>query len=117
LGYSPAPTYFTTHAYATAKSAIIGYTKSIAAYYAKENIRINVIATALNETPMAERAANDQEILKYIRTKQPLDGGRIGDPQDLDLAACYFLSDQSRFTTGQVLSIDGGWALSEGQYE
>ena len=117
LGYSPAPKYFTTHAYATAKSAIIGYSKSIASYYAKDNIRINVIATALNETPMAERAANDDEIMHYIHSKQPLDGGRIGDPKDLDLAACYFLSDQSRFTTGQVLSIDGGWTISEGQYE
>ncbi|HPW63019.1 MAG TPA: SDR family oxidoreductase, partial [Cyclobacteriaceae bacterium] len=44
------------------------------------------------------------------------DGGRIGTPGDLDGAAIYFMSDQSRFTTGQVLAVDGGWDVSEGQY-
>ena len=53
LGFSPSPQYFSTHAYAAAKSAIIGFSKSIAAYYAKDNIRVNVIAPALVETPMA----------------------------------------------------------------
>ena len=116
LGYSPSPQYFVTHAYAATKSAIIGFTKSIAAYYAKDNIRINVIAPALVATPMAHRAANDDKIMTFIKTKQPLDGGRIGRPQDLDGAACYFMSDYSAFTTGQVLAVDGGWCISEGQY-
>lgn len=116
LGYSPSPKYFTTHAYAAAKAAIIGFSKSIAAYYAKDNIRINVIAPALVETPMAQRAANDEEILSFIKTKQPLDGGRIGNPQDLDGMAVYFMSDQSKFTTGQVIAVDGGWGITEGQW-
>lgn len=115
LGYSPSPKYFSTHAYAAAKSAIIGFSKSIAAYYAKDDIRINVIAPALVETPMAQRAANDETILSFIQTKQPLDGGRIGKPEDLDGLAVYFMSDLSKFTTGQVIAVDGGWALSEGQ--
>jgi NAD(P)-dependent dehydrogenase (short-subunit alcohol dehydrogenase family) len=115
LGYSPAPEYFTTHAYAAAKAAVIGLSKSLAAHYAKNNIRINVIAPGLVETPMAQRAAGDAEIMYYIKSKQPLDGGRIGRPGDLDEAACYFMSDHSRFTTGQVLAIDGGWSVSEGQ--
>jgi NAD(P)-dependent dehydrogenase (short-subunit alcohol dehydrogenase family) len=109
LGYSPSPKYFSTHAYAAAKAAIIGFSRSIAAYYAKNNIRINVIAPALVETPMAQRAANDEEILSFIKTKQPLDGGRIGQPEDLDGLAIYFMSDQSKFTTGQVIAVDGGW--------
>lgn len=116
LGYSPSPEYFVTHAYAATKSAIIGFTKSIAAYYAKDNIRINVIAPALVETPMAQRAAKDDKIMSFVKTKQPLDGGRIGMAQDLDGAACYFMSDYSVFTTGQVLAVDGGWSISEGQY-
>ncbi|MBX2895255.1 MAG: SDR family oxidoreductase [Cyclobacteriaceae bacterium] len=116
LGFSPSPQHFVTHAYAATKAAVIGFTKSTAAYYAKDNIRINVLAPALVETPMAQRAANDEAILSFIKTKQPLDGGRIGKPEDLDGAAVYFMSDQSRFTTGQVLAIDGGWDLSEGQY-
>lgn len=117
LGFSPSPGFFTTHAYAAAKSAIIGFTKSIASYYVKNNIRINVVAPALVETPMAQRAAEDKEIMKFIKTKQPLDGGRIGKPTDLDGAACYLLSEQSAFVTGQVLSVDGGWSVSEGQYQ
>ena len=116
LGYSPSPKYFTTHAYTAAKSAIIGFTKSIAAYYAKNNIRINVIAPALVETPMAQRAAQDATIMDFIKTKQPLDGGRIGKPEDLDGLAVYFMSDYSRFTTGQVIAVDGGWEVSEGQF-
>lgn len=116
LGYAPSPQFFSTHAYAAAKSATIGFTKSIAAYYAKDNIRINVIAPGLVETPMARRAAEDETILSFTKTKQPLDGGRIGHPSDLDGLAVYFMSDLSRFTTGQVIAVDGGWTVSEGQW-
>jgi NAD(P)-dependent dehydrogenase (short-subunit alcohol dehydrogenase family) len=115
LGWSPSPQYFATHAYTAAKSAIIGFTKSIAAYYAANNIRCNVLAPALIETPMSERAARNETIQSYVKTKQPLDGGRIGQPSDLDAAAVYFMSAASRFTTGQVLAVDGGWCVSEGQ--
>jgi len=115
LGFSPSPTFFTTHAYAATKSAIIGFTKSIAAYYVNFGIRANVLAPALVETPMAQRAAQDEQIMKFIKTKQPLDGGRIGRPEDTDGLACYFMSEQSRFTTGQVVAVDGGWSVSEGQ--
>ena len=116
LGFSPSPQYFATHAYAAAKAAVIGFTRSIASYYAPMNIRVNAIAPALFETPMARRAAENEEIMEFIKTKQPLDQGRIGQPEDIDGAAVYFLSDQSKFTTGQILTIDGGWDLSEGQY-
>lgn len=115
LGYSPAPAHFQTHAYAAAKAAVIGFSRSVAAYYAKAGIRVNVLAPGLVETPMAQRAARDEVIMSYIATKQPLDGGRIGRPEDLDEAACFFMSDHSRFTTGQLLSIDGGWSVSDGQ--
>lgn len=117
LGFSPSPEYFVTHAYAAAKAAVIGYSQSIASYYAKNNIRVNVIAPGLVETPMAQRVAQDEDIMQFIKTKQPLQGGRIATPEDLDGAACYFMSDQSRFTTGQVLAVDGGWSISEGQFQ
>lgn len=116
LGWSPSPRYFGTHAYAAAKSAVVGLTKSIAATYAAQGIRANVIAPALVETPMARRAAGDEAILSFIKTKQPLDGGRIGRPDDCDGAAVFLLSDAARFVTGQVLAVDGGWAVSEGQF-
>ena len=116
LGYSPSPRHFATHAYAAAKAAIIGMTKSAASYYAPHDIRFNVIAPALVETPMSRRAAGDEQIQRFVATKQPLDGGRIGKPEDADAAAVYFLSDASRFVTGQVLAVDGGWTVTEGQY-
>ncbi len=115
LGFSPSPQFFVTHAYAAAKSAVTGFTKSIAAYYAGDNIRVNLLAPALVETPMSLRAAGDEKIMDFIKTKQPLDGGRIGRPEDLDAAAVFFMSDASGFTTGQTLYVDGGWEVSEGQ--
>lgn len=116
LGYSPSPKYFTTHAYAAAKSAIIGFSKSIASYYAEHNIRINVIAPSLFITPMAKRAAEDEKILSFLKTKQPLDGGRPGASEDINNAVLMFLHPESKFITGQVLAVDGGWSISEGQY-
>lgn len=116
LAFSPSPHFFATHAYAAAKSGAIGFSKSCAAYYAPHNIRFNVIAPGLVDTPMAQRAASDASIQSYVKTRQPLDGGRIGQPVDLDAAVVYFLSDAARFVTGQVLTIDGGWSVSEGQH-
>jgi len=114
LASSPSSRHFSTHAYATAKAAIEGLSRAVAARYASDGIRINVIAAGLVETPMSQRAAADERIMRFIHTKQPLDGGRIGHPDDLDGAAVYFLSDASRFVTGQVLTIDGGWSVTDG---
>ncbi|MDB6036508.1 MAG: short-chain dehydrogenase/reductase [Verrucomicrobiales bacterium] len=115
LSFSPSPHFFSTHAYAAAKAAVIGLTKSSAAFYAAKNIRFNLLLPALVETPMAERAISNSEIMKFIHTKQPLDGGRAGLPGDLDGAATFFMSDESCFVTGQVLAVDGGWSVTEGQ--
>ena len=79
------------------------------------DIRVNVLAPGLVDTPMAQRAATDPAIQRFIQTKQPLGGGRIGTPNDLDGAAVFLLSDAARFCTGQVLAVDGGWCQSEGQ--
>lgn len=114
LGLSPSPQFFATHVYAAAKSAVIGFTKSCAAYYAPHNIRFNVLAPALVDTPMAQRAVGNETIQRFVRGKQPLDGGRVGRADDLDAAVVYFLSDESRFVTGQVLAVDGGWTVSDG---
>lgn len=116
LGFSPSPKHFVTHAYAAAKSAVVGFTKSLAAYYAQDDIRVNLLAPALVETPMSQRASGDEAIMAFVKTKQPLAGGRNGQPTDLDGAAVYFMSDYSKFTTGQTLYVDGGWEVSEGQY-
>jgi NAD(P)-dependent dehydrogenase (short-subunit alcohol dehydrogenase family) len=113
LGFSPSPGHFTTHAYAAAKSAVIGFSKSMAAAYASLDIRVNVIAPALIETPMSQRAVTDPEILRFLKRKQPLDGGRAGIPEDVNGAAMLLLSEAGRFITGQVIAVDGGWTVSE----
>lgn len=114
LGFSPSSRFFSTHAYATAKSAIIGFTKSCAATYAAEGIRFNLVAPALVATPMSKRAQGNVDILNYARAKQPLAKNAIGDVRDVDGIAIYFMSDASCGTTGQVLSVDWGWCISDG---
>ena len=111
--YSFSPRHFGTHAYAAAKAAVIGLTRAAAARYAPEGIRFNALAPGLVETPMSRRAMSDETIRAYVARKQPLDGGRAGAPADVDGAAVFFLSDASRFVTGQVLAVDGGWSVTE----
>lgn len=115
LSWSPSPEYFASHAYAAAKAGIVGFSKSIASYYAPKNIRVNVIAPALVETPMSRRAVGDASIMNFIQAKQPLDGGRVGVPEDCDGTALFLLSRAARFITGQVIAVDGGWTVSEGR--
>lgn len=115
LAYAPSPHHFHTHAYAAAKAAIIALTQSAAAYYAPDNIRFNAIAPGLTDTPMANRARTDDAILSFVKSKQPLDGGRLAMPHDLDGLAVLLLSDAAQFITGQVIAVDGGWSLNDGQ--
>jgi NAD(P)-dependent dehydrogenase (short-subunit alcohol dehydrogenase family) len=112
LAESPSPRHFSVHAYAAAKAGIVGLSKSVAACYASKGIRCNVIEPAVTDTPMGKRAVSDKRIMRVVRARQPLDGGRAGQPADVDGAAAYFMSDASKFTTGQVLAVDGGWCLA-----
>lgn len=111
LGFSPSPTHFANHAYATAKSAVVGFSKSVASSYASKNIRVNVLTPGIIEGVDKQTRESDA----FIQNKQPLDGGRYGSPADLDGAAVYFMSDYSKFATGQVLAVDGGWDVTDGE--
>ena len=115
LGWSPSPEFFASHAYAAAKAGIVGFSRSVASYYAREGVRVNVIAPGLVETPMSRRAVGDEAIMDFVAAKQPLDGGRAGLPGDVDGAALFLLSRAAGFITGQVLAVDGGWTVSEGR--
>ncbi|MFW2339064.1 MAG: SDR family NAD(P)-dependent oxidoreductase [Acidimicrobiia bacterium] len=112
LAEHPAPGYFATHAYAAVKGAELALTKTLAAYYAKSGIRVNAIASGLVETPMAQRAAEDPQIVAYAARKQPLAGGLL-QAEDLAGAGAYLLGAGSRRVTGQTLAVDGGWSVSE----
>lgn len=111
LAFAPAPELFSTHAYAAAKAAIIGLGRTLAARYAPERIRVNVIAPGLVTTPMSRRAAADPDSRAFAARKQPLLPGFL-DPSDVTAAALYLCSDDSRAVTGQVLTVDGGWTVT-----
>jgi NAD(P)-dependent dehydrogenase (short-subunit alcohol dehydrogenase family) len=106
----PAPEFFATHAYAAAKGATVALMTTMAAAYANDRIRVNAVAPGLTATPMATRAAGDARIRAYAARKQPL-AGELMDPDEVAHAAVYFLSDESRAVTGQLLKVDGGWSV------
>ena len=114
LAWSPSPRHFATHAYAASKAAIIGFSRAMAAHYAAQRIRVNVIAPALVRTPMSERAQQDPTILGFMKTKQPLVGDLLSAEQ-VARAALFLLGDDAAAITGDVLTVDGGWCVSEGQ--
>lgn len=107
----PVPAFFATHAYAAARGATIALMTTMAATYAPEGIRVNAVAPSLTDTPMATRASEDARIRAFARRKQPL-AGEMMDPDEVAHAAVYFLSDESRVVTGQLLKIDGGWSVT-----
>jgi NAD(P)-dependent dehydrogenase (short-subunit alcohol dehydrogenase family) len=106
----PAPEFFATHAYAAAKGATNALMTTMAATYARDRIRVNAVAPGLTDTPMAARASSDPRIRAYAARRQPL-AGELMDPDEVAHAAVYFLSDESRAVTGQLLKIDGGWSV------
>ena len=99
---------FATHAYAASKGGIISLTRAIAAYYAPQHIRANVICPGLIATPMSQRAQSNKTIRARLSELQPLTSD-FGQPIDVAHAALYLASDQARFVTGAVLTVDGGW--------
>lgn len=107
----PSPEMFATHAYAAAKGATTALMTAMAATYLNDRIRVNGVAPSLTDTPMAARASGDARIRAYAARKQPL-AGEMMDPDEVAHAAVYFLSDESRVVTGQMLKIDGGWSVA-----
>ena len=90
---------------ATAKGAVEGLTRSLAAEWAPL-IRVNAIAPSLTDTPLAGNLLNADSKKEAASKRHPLQ--LIGKPEDLASLVAYLLSDASSFMTGQVLSVDGG---------
>jgi len=95
-------------AYCAAKAGILGLTRALARELATRNIRVNAIAPGWIETAMTAPLAPLRPLLEG---QTPL--GRMGTPDDVAWAAVYLASDESAFVTGQVLSPNGGWHMSQ----
>lgn len=103
--------------YGTSKAAVIGLTKAIAADYVASGIRCNTICPGTIESPsLRQRIANQAsaserstaEVEQAFVDRQPV--GRLGRPEEIAAMAVYLASDESRFTTGTNMIVDGGWS-------
>jgi 2-keto-3-deoxy-L-fuconate dehydrogenase len=98
--------------YGATKAAVIGMTKSVAVDHIKTGVRCNAICPGTIQSPSLEdrlHAMGDyEEARKAFIARQPM--GRIGTPEEVGALAVYLASDESAFTTGQTMLIDGGWA-------
>jgi NAD(P)-dependent dehydrogenase (short-subunit alcohol dehydrogenase family) len=112
LAQRPQRDHFPTVGYVASKGAIEAMSRSAAAYYAPAGIRINVIAPGLVRTPMSARAQANPSITEYVSRKQPLTKGMLS-AEDVAKTACFLLGRDSSPMTGQVVTVDGGWTVSE----
>ena len=100
-------------AYGTSKAAINYLTKLIAVQEAKHNIRCNAVLPGMTATEGVEKNLTEEFRNLFLR-HIPL--GRIGLPEEIAEAVCYFASDASVYTTGQILTVSGGFGLATPVY-
>jgi len=93
--------------YAATKWGVIGMTKSWAKELGRKGIRVNAVAPGFIITPMTEKMP--EKVLEMMKDKSPLKS--LGYADDIANAYLYLASDEARFVTGTVLSVDGGLVL------
>lgn len=104
-------------AYATTKSAVLGFTKGLAAELANDKIRVNAIMPGYVRTPLVEKMAIDSEpdnpesVINGIANAIPLK--RLATPEEIGELAAFLASTESSYITGQGIVIDGGSTLPE----
>jgi len=94
-------------AYSTSKGAVMAMTKAMALDHAAEKIRVNCIAPGIVETEMVARFSTDENARKQRVALHPM--GRFGQPAEVASAAVFLASDESAWTTGSVITVDGGY--------
>jgi NAD(P)-dependent dehydrogenase (short-subunit alcohol dehydrogenase family) len=97
---------FPAHAYAAAKAGVNMLTKTVAIQYARQGIRCNAICPAGVDTPGVTGLTSDPTQRAALEALHPV--GRIAQPEEIAAAAVYFASDESVWTTGSILAVDGG---------
>jgi NAD(P)-dependent dehydrogenase (short-subunit alcohol dehydrogenase family) len=93
--------------YAAAKSALIGFTKALAREYARKNVTVNAVAPGYVKTQMLE-GVPEAAIAEIVKAT-PI--GRLGLPEEIAAGVVFLASDAAAFITGQVLDINGGYAM------
>ena len=91
--------------YSTAKAGLIGFTKALAKELGPSNIRVNAIAPGIIDTDMNKEYSNDE--IEYIKSDIPL--GKIGKSNSIAKCIKWLIEDE--YTTGEVISINGGWHI------
>lgn len=96
-------------AYSASKAAVVQFTRCLALELAGYNIRVNVVCPGAFQTPMTAEAMNTPEQRSWYENRIPL--GRIGGPAECAPIVSFLLSGESRYMTGAVVSVDGGWSV------
>ncbi len=102
--------------YSACKAGIIAMSKTLAREFARQGITFNAVAPGPTRTPMMEAGlqggdgAEGAKILEKMARAVPL--RRIGEPEDVAGIACFLVSDEASFITGQVISVSGGLAMN-----
>jgi NAD(P)-dependent dehydrogenase (short-subunit alcohol dehydrogenase family) len=98
-------------AYIASKGAIVSFTKTTAVDFAKQKVRVNSVAPAVIDTPLSRGSAQTRPDVEAFRqwrvNRHPM--GRIGEVDEVARSIAFLASDESSFTTGSILLIDGGW--------
>jgi len=92
--------------YSISKGAVVMATKVMALEWAKYNIRVNAVAPGLTQTKFSRALWDDENILKYLLGRVPMD--RFAQPDEIAGAMLYLASDAAGFVTGTVIPVDGG---------
>ena len=94
--------------YSAAKAAILGFTRATARELASRNIRVNAIAPGYIDTDMTSSLG---DVKKLVKSSTPMK--KFGDVEDISWAAVYLASEEAKFVTGQTLSPNGGFVMSQ----